>query len=222
MDSFVKRRIHPLLLFLAISSMFSCALPFEIPGINPTTAAPVGIETIIAQTAGAAATKTALLFTSTLTPSFTPFPTKVPSVTPTVTPTFIFVLTSPTSVPGLIITPSTPITPSSTDFECQLIGQSPANDSTQASNQNFVTIWTVANSGRQTWDRTSVDFIYLSGARIGKSKAADLPKSVASGEAVSLKMTMTAPKNSGTYRTVWALRIGQNNFCTMSLRIVVP
>ena len=221
MDSFAKRRIRPLILFLAISSLFACALPFDIPGINPTSAPLVGIETIVAQTAGAAASQTAALFTATLTPTLTPFPTAIPSDTPTVTPTFLFILLSPTTIPGSIITPATPITPSATDYECQLAGQTPANDSTMPASKDFVTIWTVANSGRKTWDDTSIDFIYLSGAKLSKGKGADLPNSIAPGEAVSLKITMTAPKNPGTYRTVWALRLGQNEFCTMSLRIVV-
>jgi hypothetical protein len=222
MDNFDKRRIHTLLLFLAISSMFSCALPFDIPGISPAPAAPVGIETIVAQTAAVAATQTAKEFTPTLTPTLTPFPTKTPSDTPTATPTFIFLLTSPTPVPGIVITPATAITPSSNDYECQLTDQTPPNDTTEPANEDFVIIWTVANTGRKTWDSNSVDFVYSSGARIYKSKAADLPNSVATGQAVSLKITMTAPKNSGTYRTIWALRRGQNEFCTMSLRIVVP
>ncbi len=221
MDSSVKRRIHPLVLILAISSMFSCALPVGVPASIPTTV-PGGVETIVAQTGAAAATQTAALFTATLTPTLTPFPTKIPSDTPTATPTFIFVLLSPTPIPGLVITPATAITPSSTDYDCQLTDQSPANNSTLTASENFVTIWTVANTGRKSWDNNSVDFIYISGAKLSKGKGADLPNSIAPGQAVSLKITMTAPKNSGAYKTVWALRIGQNEFCTMSLRFTIP
>ncbi len=220
MNSFVKRRIRPLLLFLVISSMFACALPFGAPVAIPTTA-PGGIETIVAETAAFAATQTAAVFTATLTPTLTPFPTAIPSDTPTVTPTFLFLLISPTPVPGVVITPSTPITPSATDYECQLTGQSPADDFIMPANKGFITVWTVANTGRKTWDDTSVDFIYLSGAKLAKGKGADLPNSIAPGAAVSLKISMTAPKNPGTYRTVWTLRLGQNEFCTMSLRIIV-
>ena len=82
--------------------------------------------------------------------------------------------------------------------------------------------WSLANMGRKAWDSGSVDFVYLSGARLFKSKGADLPKTVAPGEIVSLKLTMTAPNKSGTFKTVWALQIGQNVFCTMPISIVVP
>ncbi len=218
----LQRRI---LYFLLVITLFvvSCDITTLIkPAAIPTTVQG-GVETIVAQTAAVAASRTAALFTATLTPSFTPFPTNIPSTTPTNTPTFIFFLVSPTSIPGLVITPVTPVTPSSTiDYQCEVTGQSPADGATEASNQNFVAIWTVTNTGRKTWDSTSVDFIYSSGTKFGKSKGADLPNSVGSGQAVSLKITMTAPKNSGSYKTVWALRRGLNEFCSMSLRIVVP
>jgi hypothetical protein len=211
--------------FLLVVTLFvlGCDISTLIaPAAIPTTAQG-SVETIVAQTAAVAATLTAKEFTPTLTPSFTPFPTHIPSATPTETPTFIFHLISPTAtnVP-ILITPLTAVSLSNTDFECQVIGQTPADGTTMASQQDFQTVWTVANSGRKTWDNTSVDFIFLNGTKLSKSKAADLPKTVEPGGAVTLKLSMTAPKNPGAYTTVWALRIGQNEFCTMSVKIVVP
>ncbi len=207
--------------FLLVVTFFvlSCDISTLIAPAVPTTAQ--GVETIVAQTAAVAATQTAKEFTPTLTPSFTPFPTHIPSVTPTITPTFLFFLVSPTNNTTVLVTPSTPIAISNTDFECQVSDQSPSNGSKFAASQDFQTIWTVANSGRKTWDATSVDFIYSSGTKFGKTKAADLPKTVIPGDAVTLKISMTAPNHSGSFSTVWVLRIGQNEFCTMSLNIVV-
>jgi hypothetical protein len=39
---------------------------------------------------------------------------------------------------------------------------------------------------------------------------------------IGLSVDMAAPKNSGAYTTVWALRRGQDAFCQLSLRIIVP
>jgi hypothetical protein len=210
-----------ILYFLLVVTLFvlSCDISTLIAPAVPTAA--LGVETIVAQTAAVAATQTAKGFTPTLTPSFTPFPTHIPSATSTVTPTFIFFLVSPTNNNTVLVTPSTPVPLSNTDFECQVTDQSPSNGSKFAAEQDFQTIWTVANSGRKTWDATSVDFLYSSGTKLGKSKAADLPKTVEPGEAVTLKISMTAPNHSGSFSTVWILRIGQNEFCTMSVNIVV-
>lgn len=60
---------------------------------------PVSVSTIVAQTAAVAATQTEALIPDTLTPSFTPFPSQTPSITPTSTPTFIFKLKTPTRPP---------------------------------------------------------------------------------------------------------------------------
>jgi hypothetical protein len=208
--------------FLLIVAFFvlSCDISTLIAPAVPTAA--LGVATIVAQTAAVAATQTAKEFTPTLTPSFTPFPTHIPSATSTVTPTFIFHLISPTAtnVP-ILITPLTAVSLSNTDFECQVTDQTPSNGSKFAAGQDFQTIWTVANSGRKTWDATSVDFLYSSGTKLSKSKAADLPKTVEPGEAVALKLSMTAPNHSGSVSTVWVLRISQNEFCTMSVSIVV-
>ena len=213
-----------ILYFLLIFTIFviSCDVSTLIPASQPPTSAPNALNVIIAQTAAAAATQTAKLFTPTFTPSVTPSPTLVPLDTPTITPTFLFILQSPTPIPQLVMTAATQITPSAKDYDCQITGQSPPNDWHIAAGQDFQVDWTVANVGRKSWDGTNVDFVYLGGARIYKAKGADLPKTVAAGEIVSLKLTMTAPQGSGSYKTSWALQMGQNVFCTMSVMIKVP
>ena len=222
------RRQERILYSLLIVTLFmiSCDVSTLVATPQNTALGPNAVNEIIARTAAAAATQTAKLFTVTFTPSITPLPTFTPSETPTYTATpFLFILlspTRPTQTPPLIITPATPITPSAKDYDCQVTGQSPANDSSVAANQVFQMNWTVANTGRLSWASTSVDFVYQGGTRLYKGKGVDLPKTVAAGEVISLKISMTAPKGSGSYKTTWDLQTGQNVFCTMSVRIKVP
>ena len=83
------------LILLTACSMFNGMGPVRIP-----TAIPGAINILIAQTAAAASTQTAISRDPTLTPSFTPFPSQLPSETPADTPTFLFLL------PTLTVTPS--------------------------------------------------------------------------------------------------------------------
>ncbi len=140
------------LYFLLIITIFviSCDVSTFVPAPQNPTAAPNALNVIIAQTAAAAATQTAKLFTPTFTPSVTPFPTQVPSDIPTITPTFLFILLSPTPIPQLVMTPATQITPSAKDYDCQITGQTPPNDWQIAAGQDFQVNWTVANVGRKS------------------------------------------------------------------------
>ncbi len=90
-----------------------------------------------------------------------------------------------------------------------------------SSKQSFTASWTVQNTGSAGWDSNSVDFVYVSGAKLSSLKAADLPKSVASGDSITLKLSMVAPGPADTYKTVWTLESGKNAFCRLSLSIKV-
>ncbi len=83
------------LIFLTACSMFNRMESVRIP-----TAIPGAINIIVAQTAAAASTQTALLVPPTLAPSFTPFPSQTPSMIPADTPTFVFLLPTPTALPS--------------------------------------------------------------------------------------------------------------------------
>ncbi len=88
-------------------------------------------------------------------------------------------------------------------------------------NQSFAVTWTVQNTGTTTWDSNTVDFTYASGAKLSPLRAVDLPKSVAAGESIALKLTMVAPGSADTYKTVWTLEGGKDTFCRLDLTIVV-
>ena len=177
---------------------------------------PGAVDTIIAQTAHAAATQTALKVTPTLTPTDTSVPTKTPTVTPSDTPTFLFLLSTFTFTPE----PAT-VAAGAGDYACALTAQTPDDGATIGKKQTFSASWTVRNTGTLTWDANNTDFVYVSGAKLTSLKVADLPKSVATGETVTLKLTLEAPNQADTYKTVWILHSGKDDFCRLDITIVV-
>jgi hypothetical protein len=79
----------------------------------------------------------------------------------------------------------------------------------------------VKNTGTKNWDRNSVDFLYLSGAKIHKVAGYDLSQTINTGQTADLAVDMVAPKDSGTYSTTWTLQVGNKTFCNMSVTIAV-
>lgn len=183
--------------------------------IGPQAAAPQpgAVGTIVVQTAEAANSQTAAAMPPSETPTPSAVPTRTASVTPSPSPTFIFVLATPTRSP----VPSA----AAGDYACLLVDQSPPDGSTMKKNQNFTVKWTVQNSGQATWDSGSVDFVYVSGAKLATVRAADLPKSVASGQTIALSLNMVAPSSTNKYKTVWTLQRGKDPFCRLTINIVV-
>lgn len=182
------------------------------------TAGPGSVETIIALTANAAASQTAVFLPSaTPTASETPTPSHTPTETPTPTVTVIFRLPTFTFTPE----PTSVVdTSPGGDYDCDLTAQSPGNGTILSPRTDFDAKWTVKNTGTRAWDRNSVDYIYVSGAKIHKIKAYDLPITVAVDDGVTLTVDMVAPAEAGSYTTTWGLRRG-TVFCTFSLRIEV-
>lgn len=183
------------------------------PAPPPIVFDPSALNTVIVQTAAAAATQTfAALPTITPTATFT----KTPTQTPTETPTFIFVIFTPT-VPSR--TPTLEI--SSSPFACRLASQNPANNSVLAKDADFAALWRVINVGANAWDANSVDYHYFGGHRLHKSSIYDLQNSVPTGGQIDIIVNMKAPKNEGVYQTTWALRVGDQDFCKLNLTIEV-
>ncbi len=186
----------------------------------PAAPAPVpgAVNTIVVLTANAASTQTQAALPPTLTPTLTPVPTRTPTQTPSPTVTFIFLLATRTHTPK----PATQA-PAGTpgNFTCILVNQSPADGASFSKNQSFTASWKVQNTGVSTWVASSVDFAYVSGAKLASVKLADLPKDVAPGDTVTLKLPMTAPGSANTYKTVWTLEQGKTAFCKVTLSIVV-
>jgi Ig-like domain-containing protein len=221
-----------LYLFTTIAFILAC-----VPAIALTpypTTDPNELSTIIVLTANAASTQTAAAMpTATFTPSVTPTrPTETPS--PTETPTVIFILSTPTQI---VVPTFTLISSgggsgsgsgsggssgsSSENYACQILSVSPANGTTMNDDTDFDAIWKVKNIGQKTWDQNSVDFVYDSGTDMAKRDGYDLNSNVKSGQEISLGADMVAPTKPGNYTTNWTLRVGNNEFCKMSLTINV-
>lgn len=195
----------------------ACVLPSvgapAVPTIDPGA-----VQTYIAQTANAAATQTvAALPTSTPTATFTPTPRNTETATPTPTNTFIFVLKSPTP----LIPPTVPGSGSAAGFSCEVVSQYPGFGTVFSPRTGFDATFTVKNTGSKTWDRNSVDFVYLSGDQIHRVSGYDLDKDVKVGQTITLYVSMQAPKTAANYTTYWTLQSGSAKFCRLTVVINV-
>jgi hypothetical protein len=213
------------LLVVMILSLGCDASTFVLPQAPLSTAGPGAIDTIVAQTAGAAATKTAALVPPSLTPSITALPTRTPSETPTPTVTFVFRLPTTTKVKTATPVPSSGGGGggggSAAGFDCSLVSRNPDNGAVFNPGQNFTESWKVKNNGSEKWLSSTVDFIFASGENMSSISGYDLPTSVNPGGTITLSVSMTAPASTGTHKTTWALRAGKSQFCTVSLSITV-
>lgn len=209
------RRNNRAIVVLVITAMMLACVPTLAPASAPIpTFDPNSINTLIALTAGAAATQTALRLPPTLTSTSTPLPANTPTDTPT--PTFVFLLPTITVLPTLV-TPGS----SGAQYECQLLSQNPHNDSAFSRGAAFDMNWQVANIGRVAWFSSDTDYRYSSGARIHKASIYDLASSVLPGGTIDLTVKMKAPAEPGTYKTEWRISVGKNWFCPLKLTIIV-
>jgi hypothetical protein len=209
----LTRNYRMLAIFLVIVLLLACAPIANQPAPVLPTFDPLSINTIIAQTAGAAATQTFVLL-PTLTPS--PTLTKTPTEVPSSTPTFIFAL------PTATVPSSTPtVDASAGPFACRVESQVPKNNTGFARKATFNAHWVVLNTGTSTWDSNNADYRYSSGDQLHKAGIYDLPKSVEPGGSIDLVVAMKAPDESGTYMTKWIISTGKDRFCPMNLTIIV-
>jgi hypothetical protein len=208
----------------ALALILACVPVFGIGSPAAPTVDPGAVNTFIAQTVNAASTQTAAVAPSlTLTPSVTP--TETPS--PTFTSTVIFIFPSST----FTFTPLPTFTStnaslggsgtSSDNYACEVTRVNPPNGSSFDPRDDFDVFWTVRNIGQQNWNRSDVDYIYSSGAKIHKVSGYDLNENVKVGNSTELGVDMQAPKDPGTYSTVWTMRRGEKEFCPLRFTIVV-
>lgn len=212
-------RLKCLAWLLVLTPLMACT-PSLSAGPAVPTLDPAGINTIIAQTAGAASTQTAAAVstsTTTATPTFLPRGTNTPE--PTATETFIVVLNSPTV---FVLPPATQtFSPTSRkNYDCRVLN-APTDGTIYSPRLAFKVRWRLQNIGLQTWDRANVDFVYDFGDRFHKTAAYDLDKEVEIGDVAEIFVDMIAPKDPGTYTTHWALQVGAEKFCKVSLTIGV-
>lgn len=207
------RHSHRLTLILIAAAIMLACLPTLGTGATPLPTFDANAPlTAIVQTAGAAATQTALNGPPTATA--TPLPTKTPTDTPTATPTFLFL------VPTLFLSPTQiPIGSSNLDFDCQVLSYEPQE--AVAVSARFFGKWLIANIGKAAWNANNVDYQYVDGDKLHLQSVYDLPASVQPGATVKLEVDMQAPAAPGEYYTRWRINAGKEHFCPMDLRIKV-
>jgi hypothetical protein len=210
--------------------LFACVTPTAATQPSPPTLiSEADLATLIVGTSIAAQIQTASAL-PTITPTATS--TRIPSRTPTSTPTFIYLLPTATLVPSY-----TPIVPvgniivngtmtvderlTKRPWTCLVLGSVPPRDSVQKPGRDFWVTWTVMNTGTETWSNNAIDFAYASGYRTEQRQLQDLPRSVKTGDAIDLKILLTAPNNPSTYNAIWALQVGRKPFCHMKIVFTV-
>lgn len=208
-----------LLWFSTLTLVLACVPTIGTPF---PTADPNQINQFIAQTANAAATRTAAAVPSSTPTVLTPTPQNTFTPSPTFTPTVIFVLASPTgSATATVVYVLGGGGTSSDDFACQVVNVSPSNGTSFNGREDFDVTWRVRNIGQKNWSRNNIDFVFDSGTNMSETAGYDLPADVGRDQAVSLVADLEAPRRAGTYTTTWALQRGTNAFCKMSLTINV-
>ncbi len=150
--------------------------------------------------------------TVTMSPSRTPFPTWTPSSTPLPIPTLSFhFYPSQTASPG----------PTPSPLQCIVQTQRPADGAYFKPKEHFDINWKVLNTGTDGWDPGSVELVYVAGTRTAMSLAIRLEAPADPGEMAGLVAELVAPKNPGTYSTIWSLRRGKDYFCRVGLKFYV-
>ena len=214
----IRRNTRFLPLLAVTIFMLACVIPTFAPTPAPLpTFDPNSLLTAIVETANAAATQTAHVLPPTLTPTATVPPSKTPTITPSPTATFYFVVATITSPPTQI-----PQGVSDKAYDCQILSQTPSNNSIIAKSSVFEARWLVANIGKSGWDSNNADYHYTGGSSLHQGGVVrDLASSVSPGNTIELVVSMQSPAQPGTYSTSWKLNVGKNEFCPLDLTIIV-
>ena len=214
-----NRTVKFFLWFIILAVVMACVPAFSAAPPVPTLDSGA-INTFIVQTANVASTQTYVAMPPTPTETLTPTPRNTDTPEPTATNTVIFLISSPTAS---VVPTFTGISNETVkkDYACIPISVNPVNGARFDPRVSFVAIWKVKNNGKKEWDRKEVDYIYQSGDKFHKISGYDLSKSVPVGVATDIVVDMEAPKNPGTYTTYWTLKKGEDEFCKVSLSIVV-
>lgn len=157
-----------------------------------------------------------------------PTQTPEPAATFTARPTASLTPTVPPPVASATLAPAVlPVSPAAATatpgaLACQLIWQSPHNGAIFNPHDQFSAGWRVRNTGTQTWQGGSFEFVYLGGARLApKDVVIPMKESVAPGAQIVLSVPIKAPLQPGPYTTHWGLRQKGVYFCGVTLTISV-
>ncbi len=157
--------------------------------------------------------------------TLTPLPstnTPIPSATP-ISPSRTFTEVPPTYTPLPPTATTTPsVTPTRSDFNCQLVSSSPALNQVYPPGGDFDGRWTFKNTGSEIWDKDDIDFLYISGTKFQVYvDKLDLSASVNKGDSMEFIIDMLAPNSAGTYSATWGLKKDGGVFCSATIQIIV-
>ncbi len=105
---------------------------------------------------------------------------------------------------------------------CEVVSVRPARTPSLPMHYDFDAVWTIKNTSSKTWDSSSVDYVYVSGAKSYKwNSAYDLPQTVKPGETVKIVVDMLAPGQAGQYTSNWAVVSGSTTLCKLPITFTV-
>jgi hypothetical protein len=106
--------------------------------------------------------------------------------------------------------PSPPASPTPTvvDNASFLTDITIPDDAVLSANQSFAKTWRLRNTGDSTWG-AGYQLAFTTGNQLGAPGSVPLPRSVAPGETVDIRVNMVAPTAGGTYQGDWRLRNAQ-------------
>lgn len=228
------------MLFLGIALLISACLPAAAGGFPASTPVPGFVETVIYETAAAARTQTAQLLPPTQTITNTPTPSKTPTQTPLPTSTVLFLFPTKTQVVFPTFTlvsgigggsgsgsgkPTRTPNPNEHDYtgslHCALVGQTPSDGTVFSPRKKFKVVWTVKNTGTAAWRKHIIDYRYVAGDKFHKRDRYNMNFIVDPGETIDMSVEMHAPKEPGSYETVWVVGLNKGSMCSMTLSIIV-
>lgn len=152
--------------------------------------------------------------TATPPPTQTPNPTETPGPPPTAT--FVIKLTPDTPVPTQTADPDDP-----ESWACKMRSQTPKSGARFDPKERFDMAWQVENFGWAVWEPGEIRATYYSGSRLHTYDEVPLRESVSVDRWTQIMVPMIAPRGSGSYTTTWALWRGDDDFCHMTVTIVV-
>ena len=133
------------------------------------------------------------------------------------------ILASCTTATTALPATSTPQPPAA--IACQLVSQTPPDNSALAANTAYTFTWVIKNTGTTKWDQSEYDVIFVSstsGTSMNEgSNVYDLPSTVNPGETVTISGTGTTPATTGSYTENWAIAQGNNPVCPFNVVIQV-
>lgn len=86
---------------------------------------------------------------------------------------------------------------------------------------SFDAVWTVKNVSGKDWGEDSVDYIFVSGAKMREQNGYDFSQTIKNGESGQITVDMIAPGDPGIYNTTWAIVSGSTTLCTLAQNVTV-